>query len=67
VIDYFDLLLRKRNKPRRRTGSRRVRERFEAVEIPLKRTNQSQNARQRLLVSVVMIPVLQSVGFSARR
>lgn len=39
--------------PRRRTGSRRVRERFDAVEIPLNSTNQSQNARQRLLDSLI--------------
>src|SRR3954470_11956574 len=36
-------------------------ERFEAVEIPLKRTNQSQKARQRVLVWVVMGVSLLSV------
>ena len=45
---------RKRKRPRRWTGSGRVRERLEAVEIPLKRTNQSQKARQRLFVSVLI-------------
>lgn len=39
--------LRKRNKPRPRTGVLRVRERFEAVEIPLKRTKKSRNARKK--------------------
>ncbi len=43
---YLRLDFRKRNRPRCCTGSGRVRERFEAVEIPLKRTNQSQNARK---------------------
>src|SRR4051812_616247 len=53
---YFGLWLRNRNRPRRRTGSGRVRERFEAVEMPLNRTNQSQKARQRVLVWVLMLP-----------
>src|SRR5215469_14523951 len=44
---------RKRNRPLRWTGSGRVRERFEAVEIPLKRTNQSQKARQALLLFLI--------------
>src|ERR1700719_2071691 len=38
---------RNRKRPRRRTGSGRVRERLEAVEIPLNRTNQSQNLRNK--------------------
>lgn len=46
--------------PRRRTGSRRVRERFEAVEIPLNRTNQSQNARQPFLVSLLIFYLLDT-------
>jgi hypothetical protein len=50
----LDLLLRKRKRPRRRTGSGRVRERLEAVEMPLKRTNQSQKACQRDLVWVLI-------------
>lgn len=52
-------LLRKRKSPRRRTGSRRVRERFELVEIPLKRTNQSQNVRQRLELLFILIPSIR--------
>ena len=38
-------LPRKRKSPRPRTGRGWVRERFEAVEMPLKRTKKSQNAR----------------------
>jgi len=34
-----------------------VRERFEAVEMPLNRTNQSQNARHRVLAWVLIVPV----------
>ena len=44
--------LRKRKMPRCWTGSRRVREIFEAVEMPVKRTNQSQNARKNPLFDV---------------
>jgi hypothetical protein len=43
-----------KNRPRRLTGSRRVRERFEAVEMPLKRTNQSQKARHGFLGSALI-------------
>jgi hypothetical protein len=56
----LELLLRKRKRPRRRTGSRRVRERFEAVEIPLKSTNQSQNARQPVLVLLPIFDLLDT-------
>ncbi len=41
---YLGWVLRKRKRPRVCTGSRRVRERLEAVEIPLKRTKKSQKA-----------------------
>jgi len=49
---YRDLPGRKRKIPRRRTGSGRVRERLDAVEIPLNSTNQSQNACHRFLFSL---------------
>lgn len=39
--------------PRPTTGAFRVRDRFEAVEIPPKRMNQSRNARQKCLVSAM--------------
>ena len=52
---YRDLPERKRNRPRRRTGSGRVRERFEALEIPLNSTNQSQKDLQKLLSSLKAI------------
>ena len=64
---YRDLPERKRKRPRRRTGSGRVRERLDAVEIPLKRTNQSQKARQTLLVSLIEIYLLNSILRSLRR
>src|SRR5579864_4495946 len=45
--------LRKRNRPRRRTCAPRVRERLVAVEMPLKRTNQSRNVRQNPFFSAI--------------
>lgn len=45
--------LRKRKRPRPTTGTLRVRDRLEAVEMPLKRTNQSRNARQRPFLSAM--------------
>ena len=49
------LLLRKRKSPRLCTGSGRVRDRFEAVEIPLKRTKKSQNARRKFFLPPTVI------------
>jgi hypothetical protein len=42
---------RNRKSPRPTTGVLRVRDRFDTVEIPLNRMNQSKNARQKLLRS----------------
>ena len=49
------MLLRKRKSPRVCTGSGRVRDRFEAVEIPLKRTKKSQNARRKFFLLPAVI------------
>ena len=46
---------RKRNSPRRRTGLPCVRDRFDAVEIPLKRTRKSQKARRIPFLSLMSI------------
>ena len=46
---------RNRNSPRRRTGLPCVRDRFDAVEIPLKRTRKSQKARRIPFLSPISI------------
>jgi hypothetical protein len=54
-IVYLGVRLRNRKKPRRRTGRVCVRERFEAVDTPLKRMKKSRNARKRpFLLSALM-------------
>ena len=49
--------LRNRNSPRPRTGEFRVRDRFDAVEMPLKSTKKSKKARQKPLLSAIAPPV----------
>ena len=50
---YLPAGLRNRKSPRLRTGRGCVRDRLEAVEIPLKRTKKSQNARIKFLLFLV--------------
>jgi hypothetical protein len=47
---YFRPVFLKRKSPRLRIGCLRVRDRFEAVEIPLNKTKKSQNARNEFLI-----------------
>ncbi|HEX7730461.1 MAG TPA: hypothetical protein VF392_15640 [Terracidiphilus sp.] len=58
-----DLGDRNKNSPRERIGSLRVRDKFDAVEMPLNSTNQSQKARQALLLSAIST----SGGIARRR
>jgi hypothetical protein len=53
--------LRNRNSPRPSTGVLRVRDRFDAVETPLKRIKKSRNARKKLFFSAVIVNLLKGL------